>query len=116
MIAETELRTQLTAFLAGEMPAEGFWEWFALQSWNLHKDSTEAAQKLAYAIELRFAEHSAGHLTADDLVRELGLLAGLYTVRVSFAEGQMPAFVSSFLGALKNSPTSSSPQKLLFAL
>ena len=71
MIAESEIRDWLARYLAREIPLEEFEDWFVRQSWNMQEGSPEAAQRLASAIELRLAEHSSGHLTEEDLQREL---------------------------------------------
>lgn len=78
MIAESEIRDWLARYLAKEIPLEEFEDWFVRQSWDMHVGSPEAAQKLASAIELRLAEHSSGHLTDEDLRRELRSFVATY--------------------------------------
>ncbi|HEU5323846.1 MAG TPA: hypothetical protein VFX28_23790 [Methylomirabilota bacterium] len=69
-------------YLAGESSLDSFDEWFTEATWNIHQDGDEAAKALAYAIELRLAEHSSGHLSDSQLDEELTALLGRYTVSV----------------------------------
>src|SRR5207253_2856861 len=64
-----------------------FEDWLVQRSWNMHADSTEAAQRLASAIELRLAEHSSGHLDEAALRQELLPLVTTYKATVAFGEG-----------------------------
>lgn len=73
MLSELQLREQLVNFLANKSSLDEFEDWFVQNSWNMHKDSDLAAQRLAYAVELRLAEH----LPADDFRRELAELLRL---------------------------------------
>ena len=77
MLSELQLREQLVNFLANKSSLDEFEDWFVQNSWNMHKDSDLAAQRLAYAVELRLAEHDAEHLPADDFRRELAELLRL---------------------------------------
>ncbi|MHB8303448.1 MAG: hypothetical protein ACYDC6_11505 [Acidobacteriaceae bacterium] len=84
MIAESEIREKLGRFLSKDISLDQFEDWFVQRSWNMHKDSHEAAQKLASAIELRLAEHSSGHLNDHALRDELRPLATVYTMQILF--------------------------------
>jgi len=76
MITEAQIRDRLFSYLTREITLNDFEDWLELQSWNMHQDSDDAAQRLVGAIELRLAEYSEGHLTDDALERELrGLIA-----------------------------------------
>ena len=88
MIAESQIREKLVRYLRRDSSLEQFEDWIAQQSWNMHKDSSEAAQKLASAIELRLAEHSAGHLNEPALREELRQFANPSVVLISFGEAQ----------------------------
>lgn len=85
MIAESEIRNEVARLLLGEIPLDQFEDWFVERSWNAHLDSSVAAQRLAYAIDLRLAEHSSGHLSEEQLRRELRPLVEFYSVSASFA-------------------------------
>ncbi|HET9407081.1 MAG TPA: hypothetical protein VFO39_07570 [Candidatus Sulfotelmatobacter sp.] len=93
MIAEHQIRQQLAKYLHDEMSLDHFEDWFVQRSWNMHRDSMDAAQKLASAIELRLAEHSSGHLSENDLREELLPFVTTYNAVVSF--GQPAAAVPS---------------------
>jgi hypothetical protein len=71
MIAENQIRERVARYLVGEISLDELEDWLVERSWNMHRDSDEAAQKLAAAIELRLAEHSSGHLSDDGLRKEL---------------------------------------------
>jgi len=70
MLAYAELRDHLIQFLSGDLPLDGFEDWFVQRSWNMHKDSGLSAQRLAYAVELRLAEYGQGHLADQQLRQE----------------------------------------------
>jgi len=71
MMSLVELREQIAKLLSGDLSLDEFEDWFAQRSWNMHKDSEIDAQRLAYAVELRLAEHDSGHLPEAELQREL---------------------------------------------
>ena len=93
MIAENQIREQLARYLRGELSRDQFEDWLVQRSWNMHRDSVEAAQKLAAAIELRLAEHSSGHLDEPSLRSELLPFVNKTTSVVSFGRG-VPAEAS----------------------
>lgn len=74
-MSEAELRQRLAGFVGGDESLEDFDDWFSLASWNAHKDSSPGALRLVGAVELRLAEYSNGHLSYDELLHELELLA-----------------------------------------
>jgi len=71
MLAHGELRNQLVRMLGNEVSLDDFEDWLVQRSWNIHQNSDLLAQRLAYAIELRLAEYSSGHLSNDELRKEL---------------------------------------------
>lgn len=84
MIAESQIREQLGHYLRGDIPLDVFEDWLVQRSWNMHKDSDEAAQSLASKIELRLAEHSSGHLDENALHEELKTFVTTFTMRIVF--------------------------------
>ncbi len=93
MIAESKIREHLGRYLRQELSLDQLEDWIAQQSWNMHKDSDEAAQKLASAIELRLAEHSSGHLDEPSLREELRRFANPPVVRILFGEAARQSLV-----------------------
>jgi hypothetical protein len=89
MIAENQIREKAIRFLSREISLDHFEDWISEQSWNMHKDSEEAAQKLASAIELRLGEHSSGHLDEICLREELRSLVSNHSVSISFGEAPL---------------------------
>jgi hypothetical protein len=91
MITESQIREQLFAYLIRDVTLNDFEDWLVSQSWNMHLDSSDAAQQLVGAIELRLAEYSDDHLNDSGLERELaGLLA--------------PSIVASFQDEVPDQP------------
>ncbi len=84
MIAESQIREQLGHYLRGDISLDVFEDWLVQRSWNMHKDSDEAAQKLASQIELRLAEHSSGHLDEAALREEFRSFVTKFTVEIVF--------------------------------
>ena len=86
MISESQIREKLIRFLSNDISLDVFEDWFVQQSWDMHKDSNEAALRLASAIELRLAEHSGGHLSECGLRDELRPFVTNYTMSMFFGE------------------------------
>ena len=74
MLSESILHDRVSQFLAGELPLDDFEDWLSSESWNMHRRASVTAQRLASEIELRLAEHGAGHLSDDVLRNELRAL------------------------------------------
>lgn len=75
MINEAQLRRDLIQLIQGRIPLDEFEERLVRASWNMHQDSSASAIFLASAIELRLAEHSAGHLDEREMRDEFSTLA-----------------------------------------
>lgn len=88
MIAESQIREKLGRYLRDELSLDRFEDWLAQSSWDMHKDSSDAAQKLVAAIELRLAEHSSGHLNEPALRNELRQFVNPPVVQISFGNAQ----------------------------
>ncbi|MGH7907063.1 MAG: hypothetical protein ACREP6_10580 [Candidatus Binataceae bacterium] len=96
MITEAQIQEQLFNYLTRQITLNEFEDWLAVQSWNMHRDSGDAAQRIVGAIELRFAEYSNNHLTDDAIERELkGLLSSNLVVMIGGGEPIMPSWTSS---------------------
>jgi len=93
MITESQIRDKLFDYLTREITLNDFEDWLVFQSWNMHHDSDDAAQRLVGAIELRLAEYSDDHLSDDALERELkGLIAPSVNVVIRNAEPTEPTW------------------------
>src|SRR2546426_4833869 len=79
-MAIRELRERIASYLADEISLDELDHSIAARTWNIHQSGNEEAARLAYAIELRLAEYSAGHLPLDQLRSELLRLVDSYTV------------------------------------
>ena len=84
MIAQSQIREEISHYLDGKISLDHFEDWLVQQSWNMHLDSDKDAQKLVAAIELRLGEYSSGHLTRDELRTELTLYVTRFTERIEF--------------------------------
>ena len=93
MIAENQIRGSVARYLRGEISLDQLEDWLVEQSWNMHRDSDESAQRLAGAIELRLAEHSSGHMDELSLQRELLSLINKTLSLISL--GGLPGYVAS---------------------
>ncbi len=71
MLSHIQLRDELIRLLDNEISLDQFDQWFAQESWNIHRSLDALAQRLAYAVELRLAEYDSGHLPEENLRREL---------------------------------------------
>ena len=75
MITESQIRDKVNELSENKIDMDAFEDWLVSQSWNMHRDSDETAQRLASAIELRLSEFSAGHLSELQFKEEVrGLL------------------------------------------
>jgi hypothetical protein len=81
MVSEKEVRDRLADALA-EGLLEEFEEWFVQQTWNVHQFHDSELQRLVYAIELRLAEFSSGHLDDAGLRRELSGILSSATLNI----------------------------------
>ncbi|MCI0624846.1 MAG: hypothetical protein L0387_24940 [Acidobacteria bacterium] len=88
MISEVQIREQLARYLRKESSLDQLEDWLVQRSWNMHRDSADAAQKLAAAVELRLAEHSSGHLDEPSLREELRNFLNPSVIRISFGAAQ----------------------------
>ena len=68
---EREIRSCLAEYVTGQATFEEFNDWFAPILWEVEDRGEPAATDLAYRIEGAVAEYSAGHLTEEDLRREM---------------------------------------------
>lgn len=82
MAKTSEIREHLASYLAGEVSLDHLDNWLTASTWNIHQAGEPEAERLAYAIELRLAEHSIGHLSFAGLRRELFTFVDRYTATV----------------------------------
>lgn len=67
MISVNQIRDRLASYVANEIPFEQFEDWLLGHSWNLHRDSSEAAQKLVHEIKSAIYEYLDGDIEEPDL-------------------------------------------------
>jgi len=103
---ETALREQVANYLLGESSLDSFDEWFTGATWNIHQEPDPAAQRLAYAIELRLSEHSSGHITDAQLDEELMALLGRYSASVALDAGPSLTIETTATGTGRPIPVS----------
>ncbi len=95
MIAELEIRKELVRFLTNEISLDDFEDWLVSKSWNMHLDSSAAAQSLASEIELCFSEFSSGHMNMAELRDELTPYATQISVSVPLNKEPVVTVASS---------------------
>jgi hypothetical protein len=71
MISSSQIREQLTRFLNGSIDLATFEEWLLQNTWNIHQGGSDAAESLTFAVEEALSEHSSGHITEQQLRKEL---------------------------------------------
>jgi len=94
MLSVELIRETLQNALAGGASFEEFEDWLVGASWNMHQNADLEAQRLAGAIEHRFAEYSSGCL--DDTTLREELLA-LFVYGCPTPALEMPVFSTGFL-------------------
>ena len=65
-----EIIMKLCKYIDHQITLKDFADWFVPLAWNLSPKDT-AVNKLVYEIKLRFAEHSNGHWTKEELREKL---------------------------------------------
>jgi hypothetical protein len=81
MIQEIEIRAKLVALEGGELPLWHFRDWIERASFNMHRDSSDAAMDLVGNIGLLFADYDLRIISEKSLREQL--LALLHHVVVS---------------------------------
>lgn len=81
MQLDLEIHNQLVRYVAQEISAEQFRDWFDVATWDVEQSGNRTAQELAGEIELRLAEFSSGHLTEEELRAKLRPLIGVFSSR-----------------------------------
>lgn len=72
-LLEIEIRLHLARYLSGTDPLETFEEWLMPAVWDVTPENDPCLSPFVSEIQLAFAEHSNGHLSEDELRRELKL-------------------------------------------
>jgi hypothetical protein len=94
MASEAAIREQLVNYLAGESSLDSLDEWLTAETWNIHQTAS-SGQRLAYAVELRLSEHSAGHLSDAQLDDEFKALLGSFAASVNVGAAPPPVIEKS---------------------
>jgi len=75
MASASEIHGKLAGYLSGNITLEDFEDWFVPSSWNSREADDLEAWTLLSSIELRLSEYSSGHLTEEELRKELESLS-----------------------------------------
>lgn len=103
MLDEKTTRDRLDALLRKEVSLSEFSGWLTDASWDMHKDSPQAAQDIVDDIDIALAEYDRGYLTHDELLEGFRSLLASEVVVVTIAvtdHGLVPAVP---VGALSTS-------------
>ena len=85
-----ELREKVRAVVLRGISIDEFEDWLVAHSWDMHQWAAPEIQRLVSYLELRLAEHSSEHLSADELLHEFALrLAQLDAPLKPFAVGRV---------------------------
>lgn len=71
MIQYADLVALLSRLIGGSLSLDEFEDRFVVETWNSQENPDQRVAELTYAVELRLAEHSAGHLPYPALLSEL---------------------------------------------
>jgi hypothetical protein len=66
-----DLQSHLKDYLTGKSSLPEFRDWFDVETWDFATEADTAVRQVAGEIELRLAEFTNGHLTEDELRRQL---------------------------------------------
>jgi hypothetical protein len=93
MLSVSGIREHIERVLSGQEALDAFEEWLASESWNMHQSAPQSAQRLAFAVELRLAEHDAGHLSEEELYAQLKALLheSTFTDSLTHSDSGAPA-------------------------
>ena len=67
MISSSQIRSKLALVIAGRIPLDEFEDWFVLNTWNVHKTGSKAAEVLTFAIQELLSEYASGHVPLPKL-------------------------------------------------
>jgi hypothetical protein len=82
MATAARIRDRVAAFLVDQISLDELNVWLTVNTWNIHHDRDSESEGLTYALELRLAEHSIGHLTDAQLRDELRSFVSSYATRI----------------------------------
>ena len=97
MIQESDIHDKLAALQRGEVSVFDVGDWIDANSWNMHRDSSSEAIKLASSIDRLFAEYDHGYLSEEVLEREVVALMppqNLLRVHIIIESGKVSRFVA----------------------
>ena len=89
MISSSQIRNELAIALAGVIPLHEFEDWFVLNTWNIHKGGSRAAEILTFAIQEALSEYTSGHVSESQLRQELEqiLQSDTRNVQITYEQG-----------------------------
>ena len=71
MVSASQIKNELAFYLAGVLSLDNFEDWFVLQSWNVSKSGSKAAEIVTVEIEQQLSEYSSGYISEEKLREEL---------------------------------------------
>jgi hypothetical protein len=86
MVSASQIRNELTFFLAGIISLDEFEDWLVQNTWNIQNTGSKAAEVLTFAIEELLSEYTSGHIPAIRMREELSrtLHAETKNVKISY--------------------------------
>lgn len=113
MIRESEVRQKLVEVVGGKLSLNQFSSWLGRTSWNMHRDSTDAARELVEEVELALAEYSNGDRSYESLRSEfvrvashalvpMAAVSASTEVEASVSLGDPAAIVGGFVIRVRN--------------
>jgi hypothetical protein len=94
MVSPSQIRAYVAMLIDREIGLNAFEDWFVSNTWNIHRWGSKAAEVLTFAIEESLSEYSSGHISEQQLCRELSDIIYADTKTVSYVEA-VPRRVST---------------------
>jgi hypothetical protein len=66
-LAEEAIRKELADYLTGKTSLRDFYDWFAVETWDIHEWAPAQVQDTVSRIKLLLAEYSSGHWSKAEL-------------------------------------------------
>jgi hypothetical protein len=83
MVSASQIKSELAFYLAGVLSLDNFEDWFVLQTWNVGKAGSKAAEVLTSEIESQLSEYSSGYISEKQLRDVLEKILQSETTRVN---------------------------------
>lgn len=102
MVSSSQIREKIEQYLSARIDLDCFEDWYVRATWDMHRWGSRAAELLAFAVEESLSEHSSGHISQDELRRELSDLLVADNRRVAFDQAPIHDWSIEILPVAQN--------------